>query len=366
MTVNAGRECIIGGMKRAAFLSILSSLAIVVACSAPAPEAEPETSSLGLPEETRLSNIRQLTFGGQNAEAYFSFDGEWLSFQSSGEYACDQIYRMRIDGSERHLVSTGTGRTTCAHYTTDGQSIVYASTHLGGEACPPEPDFAALRAYVWPVYDSYDIFKVDVDGSNLVRLTDTPGYDAEATIGPDGTIVFTSVRDGDMDIYSMDGDGSNVRRLTNLPGPDGGPFFSADGSKIVFRGRHPGEGEELDNYKDFLSKALWEPTSLEVYVMDRDGSNLTQVTNLNGASFAPYFTRDASKIIFSSNHHDPSGREFDLFLVNADGTGLEQVTFSKEFDGFPMFSPDGTKLVFASNRNASVPGETNLFIADWK
>jgi Tol biopolymer transport system component len=353
-------------MNRAAFLAALTAASLMTACSSPAPEAEPGTPPLALPEEVHLSNVRQLTFGGQNAEAYFSFDGQWLSFQSTGEHACDQIYRMRIDGSDRHLVSTGKGRTTCSHYTTDGTSIVYASTHLGGDACPPEPDFAALQAYVWPIYDSYDIFKVDVDGSNLVQLTDTPGYDAEATIGPDGTVVFTSVRDGDMEIYSMDGDGSNVRRLTNLPGPDGGPFFSADGSKIVFRGRHPGEGEELDKYKDFLAKALWEPTSLEIYVMDRDGGNLTQVTNLNGASFAPFFTRDASRIIFSTNHHDPSGREFDLFMVNADGTGLEQITFSKEFDGFPMFSPDGTKLVFASNRNATIPGETNLFIADWK
>jgi Tol biopolymer transport system component len=353
-------------MNRAVCVAALLAASTVAACSSTAPEPEPEAPSLALPDEIHVSNVRQLTFSGQNAEAYFSFDGQWLSFQSTGEHACDQIYTMRIDGSERRLVSTGTGRTTCAHYTTDGTSIIYASTHLGGDACPPEPDFAALRAYVWPIYDTYDIFKVDVDGSNLVRLTDTPGYDAEGTIGPDGTIVFTSVRDGDMDIYAMAGDGSNVRRLTNMPGPDGGAFFSADGSKIVFRGRHPGPGEELDKYKDFLSKALWEPTSLEIYVMDADGGNLQQVTSLGAASFAPFFTPDGTRIIFSSNHHVAGGREFDLFLINADGTGLEQVTFSPEFDGFPMFSPDGTKLVFASNRNATVDGETNLFIADWK
>jgi Tol biopolymer transport system component len=353
-------------MNRLVPTALVLSLAVGVACSSPAPETTPETPSLSLPGEVHLSNVRQLTFSGQNAEAYFSFDGQWLSFQSTGEHACDQIYTMRIDGSERRLVSTGKGRTTCAHYTTDGTSIIYASTHLGGDACPPEPDFAALRAYVWPIYDTYDIFKVDVDGSNLVRLTDTPGYDAEGTIGPDGTIVFTSVRDGDMDIYAMAGDGSNVRRLTNMPGPDGGAFFSADGSKIVFRGRHPGPGEELDKYKDFLSKALWEPTSLEIYVMDADGGNLRQVTKLGAASFAPFFTPDGTRIIFASNHHVAGGREFDLFLINADGTGLEQVTFSPEFDGFPMFSPHGTKLVFASNRNAAVAGETNLFLADWK
>ena len=353
-------------MNRPVCVAALLAASTVAACSSPAPEPEPEVPSLALPDEIHVSNVRQLTFSGQNAEAYFSFNGQWLSFQSTAEHACDHIYTMRVDGSERRLVSTGKGRTTCAHYTTDGRSIIYASTHLGDDACPPEPDFAALRAYVWPIYDTYDIFRVDVDGSNLVRLTDTPGYDAEGTIGPDGTIVFTSVRDGDMDIYVMAGDGSNVRRLTDMPGPDGGAFFSADGSKIVFRGRHPGPGEELDKYKDFLLKALWEPTSLEIYVMDADGGNLQQVTSLGAASFAPFFTPDGTRIIFSSNHHVAGGREFDLFLINADGTGLEQVTFSPEFDGFPMFSPDGTKLVFASNRNAAVAGETNLFLADWK
>jgi Tol biopolymer transport system component len=340
-------------------------MALGVACSAPEPEAEPAPLDQGLvlPDETHLANALQLTFGGQNAEAYFSFDGQRLSFQSTGEYACDQIDTMDIDGSNRMLLSAGQGRTTCSHYTPDGSAIVYASTYLGGLECPPEPGFE--QGYVWPVYDSYDIFKVDADGSNLVRLTDTPGYDAEATIGPDGTIVFTSVRDGDMEIYSMNADGSDVRRLTNLPGPDGGPFFSADGSKIVFRGRHPEPGPELDDYFRLLGEGLWRPTSLALYVMDRDGGNLRQVADLNAASFAPFFTPDGQRIIFSSNHHAAGGREFDLFLINVDGSGLEQVTFSPEFDGFPMFSPDGTKLVFASNRNGTTAGETNIFIADW-
>jgi Tol biopolymer transport system component len=341
-------------------------LAAAAACSASAPDAEfaPAGDTAVLPEETHLANARQLTFGGQNAEAYFSFDGRRLSFQSTGEFACDQIYTMDIDGSNRMLISAGQGRTTCSHLTPDGSEIVYASTYLGGLECPPEPGFE--QGYVWPVYDSYDIFKADADGSNTVRLTDTPGYDAEATIGPDGTIVFTSVRDGDMEIYSMDANGSNVRRLTNLPGPDGGAFFSADGSKIVFRGRHPEPGSaELDEYFRLLEQGLWRPTSLEIYVMDPDGSNLQQVTNLEAASFAPFFTPDGQRIIFSSNYHDAAGREFDLFLINVDGSDLEQVTFSPEFDGFPMFSPDGTKLVFASNRQAAIAGETNVFLADW-
>ena len=341
---------------------VLAALAAYVPLSGQAPAS---SGPLTLPQEEHLVNVRQLTFGGENAEAYFSFDGKRLSFQSSANHPCDQIYTMNIDGSGRQLVSTGQGRTTCAHYTPDGKAIVYASTHLGGAGCPPVPSMA--QGYVWPIYDSYDIFKVGADGSGLTRLTNTHGYDAEATIAEDGRIVFTSVRDGDMEIYSMAADGSDVRRLTNLPGPDGGPFFSADGSKIVFRGRHPQAGAaELGDYFTLLKQAIWRPTGLELYVMDRDGSNLRQVTTLGGANFAPFFTPDGERIIFSSNFKNPKGRDFDLYLVNLDGTGVEQVTFSPVFDGFPMFSPDGRHLVFASNRNQAKEGDTNVFVAEWK
>jgi Tol biopolymer transport system component len=304
--------------------------------------------------------MRQLTFKGENAEAYFSFDGKKLTFMSTGDQGCDQIYTMNIDGTARTLVSTGKGRTTCSFYYPDGQHILYASTHLGGEACPPIPDKS--NGYVWPIYDSYDIFRANPDGSGLERLTKTPGYDAEATIAKDGLVVFTSVRDGDMEIYTMNGDGSGVRRLTHAPGPDGGAFFSADGSKIVFRGRHPEKGKELDDYFVLLKKALWKPAGVDVFVMNRDGSDLHQVTNgLGGANWAPYFTPDATKIIFASNMKEPRGGNFDLYLINGDGTGLEQITFSDTFDGFPIFSPDGTKVVFASGRHEGL----NVFIADW-
>jgi Tol biopolymer transport system component len=343
-----------------------AGLAAVPTPAAPAPpptgQAKPP---LLLPQEERhLRNIRQLTFGGENAEAYFSFDGTRLVLQQTKDRACDQIYSMKIDGSDFRLVSTGTGRTTCAFYTPDGRAIVYASTHLGGAECPPVP--GREMGYVWPIYDTYDIFKVNVDGTGLTPLTRTRGYDAEATVARDGTIVFTSTRDGDMELYTMRLDGSDVRRLTRLPGPDGGAFFSADSSKIVFRGRHPEPGAELDRYTDFLKKALWQPTSLEIFVIDRDGRNLRQVTNTGaGANWAPYFSPDGKKVIYATNAKNPRGRNFDLYLINVDGTGLEQVTFAEEFDGFPMFSPDGRKLVFSSNRNASREGETNVFIADW-
>ena len=324
-----------------------------------APAAPPDTA-----RETHLSNVKQLTFGGENAEAYFSFDGQELIFQSTRDGGgCDQIYAMGIDGANLRRISSGEGRTTCSFYTPDKQHVVYASTYLGGKACPPRPDFS--RGYVWPVYSTYDIFRAKADGTGVTRLTSTPGYDAEATIGPDGRIVFTSVRDGDMEIYSMNADGGDVKRLTHRVGPDGGPFFSRDGTQIVFRGRTLDPGPELDDYQTLLRDGLWRPTSLEIFVMNADGSNLRQVTSLGGASFAPFFSPDGRKIIFASNKSDPRGRDFELWLINVDGTGLERVTWNPSFDGFPMFSPDGKKLVFASNRFQKASGETNVFIADW-
>ena len=343
-------------------------LAVPLAGGAPAgepaaanPAAQSTESSGG---EVHLANIRQLTFGGENAEAYFSFDGQKIIFQSTREgVPCDQIFTMNLDGSDQRMVSTSEGRTTCGYFYPDGESIIYASTHLGGAECPPPPSFR--MGYVWAIYDSYDIFRANPDGTGLTRLTDEPGYDAEPTVGPDGRVVFTSVRDGDMEIYSMNGDGSDVRRLTHRQGPDGGAFFSPDGSKIIFRGREIPDGPEYDDFKRLLDQGLWRPTAVEVFVMDADGSNPRQVTDFGGASFAPYWHPDGERIIFSSNMHNPDGRNFDLFMINLDGTGLEQITFTDVFDGFPMFSPDGTKLIFASNRNAAAQGDTNVFIADW-
>jgi TolB protein len=314
--------------------------------------------------ERHLVNVKQLTSGGENAEAYFSPDGRQLIYQTNPGTpgTCDQIFTMNVDGSNKRQLSKG-GRTTCGYFFPDGKSIIYASTHLGSIECPPRPSFS--RGYVWPIYAAYDIFRSAPDGSNPRRLTTTAGYDAEATIGPDGRIVFTSVRDGDMEIYSMNGDGSDVRRLTNRPGPDGGPWFSRDGKQIVFRGRTIAEQKELGDYQSLLKDELWRPTTLEIFVMNRDGSNLRQVTRLGGANFAPAWHPDGKRIIFASNARDPKGRNFDIFLVHLDGTGLEQVTFNDTFDGFPMFSPDGKRLVFASNRGAKSEGETNVFVAEW-
>ncbi|HKR59227.1 MAG TPA: hypothetical protein VJS64_05795 [Pyrinomonadaceae bacterium] len=317
------------------------------------------------PAEKHLSNIKQLTFGGENAEAYFSADGQRLIFQSTRDgHDCDQIYTMNIDGSNMKMVSTGTGRTTCSYFFPNLGRILYSSTHLGSTECPPRPDFS--QGYVWAIYPTYDIFTARPNGSELKQLTHTPGYDAEATISTSGKkIVFTSTRDGDLDIYSMDANGRNVRRLTNEIGYDGGPFYSRDGRQIVYRAYHPQTEKDKDDYLKLLRANLIRPTTLELWVMNADGSNKRQVTRNGKANFAPYFFPDGKRIIFASNMDDPKGRNFDLYTVNVDGSGLERITDNESFDGFPMFSPDGKKLVFASNRNAKERGETNVFIADW-
>ena len=346
-------------------------LFVCAACGSPDAGREAEggggtaADSLIYQGEVHLANARQLTFGGDNAEAYFSFDGTRLIYQhrDSPEF-CDQIYVLDIASGEQEMVSTGDGRTTCAYFYPSGDRILYSSTHHHDAACPPNPDMS--RGYVWGVYQSYDIFVAAADGSDLRQLTDTPGYDAEATFSPTGDrIVFTSVRDGDLDLYSMAPDGSDVRRLTDRPGYDGGAFYSPDGSKIVWRAHYPEEGPELDDYRALLADGLIRPGELDLWVMDADGSNKRQITDLEGASFAPYWHPSGEKIVFSSNHLDPQGREFDLFMIGVDGSGLERITYSEGFDGFPVFSPDGRHLVFGSNRNNGDTNDTNVFIVEW-
>jgi TolB protein len=317
------------------------------------------------PQEVRLRNVRQLTFEGENAEAYFSFDGTRLIYQRTPETGgCDQIYTLDLATGEQNLASTGDGRTTCSYYYPDGDQILYASTHATAAECPAPPDMS--QGYVWAVYDSYDLYMANADGSNLVQLTDTPGYDAEATISPAGDrMIFTSTRDGDLDLYTMALDGSDVRRITNRIGYDGGAFYSPDGSKIVWRAHYPEEGPEMADYQRLLGLGLIRPSSLEIYVADADGSNVVQVTDNGAANFGPFFHPSGERIIFSSNMDDPTGRDFDLYMINVDGTGLERVTFTGDFDGFPMFSPDGRYLVWGSNRNMSHEGNTNVFIAEW-
>jgi Tol biopolymer transport system component len=317
------------------------------------------------PREVHLADVRQLTFGGENAEAYFSPDGKQLIFQSTRPpYACDQIFTMAVHPpGAPQLVSTGTGRTTCAYFSYPAADhILYASTHHAGAACPPPPDRS--HGYVWAIYGEYELYAAQPDGSTPRRLTDNDAYDAEATVcARDGSVVFTSTRDGDLELYRMDADGSNVRRLTNSPGYDGGAFFSSDCSQLVWRASRPRDATELDAYRQLLADDKVRPSRMEIMVADGDGANARQVTYLGAASFAPFFFPSGRRIIFSSNTGDPRGREFDLYAINTDGSALERITYTPGFDGFPMFSPDGSELVFGSNRNQGKAGETDLYLA---
>lgn len=317
--------------------------------------------------ERHLKNVKQLTNGGENAEAYFSSDSKQLIFQSKRDgRGCDQIYRMNIDGSKVKMVSNGDGRTTCSYFFKGNKRVIYASTHGGKKECPPNPDMT--QGYVWAVYQDFDLYTAKPDGSDIKKLTNTPGYDAEATVSPDGKkIIFTSERSGDLELYSMDIDGKNIKQLTDAVGYDGGAFYSPDNKMIVYRRSTPKNEAEVARYKSLLAQHMVVPTTFDIWVMNADGTNKRQITDLASGSFAPYFTPDGKKIIFCTNYYatDPRKRNFDLALIGLDGKNLERVTFNESFDGFPMFSPNGKKFVFASNRNAAKEGETNVFIADW-
>lgn len=324
-------------------------------------------------QEKHLKNIKKLTFGGDNAEAYFSPDGKMLTLQVTNPEIgaqCDQIYSLNLtqpitDAKALQLVSTGKGRTTCSYFMPDGKHIIYASTHLSNEACPAPPKPKDGK-YLWAIYPEFEIFLTDLNGKMVKQLTNSPGYDAEAVVSPDGKkIAFTSIRSGDLEIWTMNIDGTNLKQVTSGLGYDGGCFFSHDSKKLVFRSSRPKTEQEIKEYKDLLAENLVAPVAMEIYTCNVDGSDLKQVTHLGKANWAPFFHPSDKKIIFSSNHHATRGYDFQLYMINTDGTGLKQITYESEFNAFPMFSPDGKKIVFSSNRQQSKPRETNVFIADW-
>ncbi len=349
----------------------LTAVALAVLACSRVPQAATSASAgparVAVPSDTgerHLTNIRQLTNGGENAEAYFSADGQFITFQSTRDgRTCDQQYVMRADGSGLTKVSVG-GKTTCGWFLPGSKRLFFGSTHAADSACPAKPD--PSKGYVWGI-DPFDIYTVGRDGKDLRRLTNYGVYTAEGVLSPDGKrIVFTSLKGGDLDIYTMNVDGTDVKQLTTAPGYDGGPWWSPDGTKIVYRAWHPTDPDSIKSYRELLAKRMIRPNRMELFVMNADGSNNRQITNLGGANFGPSWTPDGQGIIFSSNHKNPKSRNFDLFIVRADGTGLERISTNPEFDGFPMFSPNGKQLIWASNRFDAKPGETNLFIADWR
>ena len=325
-------------------------------------------SAIHFKKEKHFNSVRQLTFGGDNAEAYFSFNDKMISFQVTNpqwKVSCDQIYYSSIDNFSPKMVSTGKGRTTCSYFLPGDSLILYASTHETSEECPPKPPPRKDHKYVWPVYDSFDIYVSDLNGNVRKKLTDQPGYDAEATLSPEGDkIVFTSTRNGDLDLFTMNTDGSDVKQITYELGYDGGAFFSNDGKNLIFRSSRPKTEEQVKTYKDLLGQGMVMPTDMELFTCRIDGSELRQITNLGGANWAPYYSYDDKKIIFSSNHVK-KGYHFNLWRCNIDGSELEQISFDPVFDAFPVFSRDGKRLVFSSNRNNGGGRDTNLFIAEF-
>ncbi|MFA6260141.1 MAG: hypothetical protein WC760_01625 [Bacteroidia bacterium] len=325
-------------------------------------------------KESHLKNLRQLTYGGDNAEAYWSYDNTHLTFQSNNKawgLKCDQIFNLQIQAALQDttyhppMISTGKGRTTCSYYLKDNKHILYASTHIGNDQCPPDPP--RTGKYLWAIYPDFDIFIADLNGNIVKQLTNTPGYDAEATVSPNGTkIVFTSTRSGDLELWTMDIDGSNQKQITFGLGYDGGAFFSPDGKQLVFRASRPASDTAKKEYTDLLQQGLVAPSTMEIYTCNVDGTNLKQITHLGKANWAPFFHPSGKKIIFSSNHHSERGYDFQLYMINTDGTGLERITHESMFNAFPMFSPDGKKLIFSSNRNNHGTRDTNLFLADWQ
>jgi Tol biopolymer transport system component len=323
--------------------------------------------------ENHFKDMKQVTFGGDNAEAYWSFDDKQLVFQSNNaawNVNCDQMFLMNYGDSFREsvppMISTGKGRTTCAYFLPDNKHIIYASTHLAMDNCPDTP-LKENGKYVWPIYDSYDIFVADLKGNITAQLTNEKGYDAEPTVSPKGDkIVFTSDRSGDLELYTMNIDGSDVKQITYELGYDGGAFFSPDGSQLIFRSSRPKTAAEIKEYKDLLKAGLVQPTEMELYICNADGSNLRQLTQLGNANWSPFFLPDGKRVLFSSNFEAERGFPFNLYMINTDGTGLERITHGDTFDAFPVFSNNGKYLAFSSNRNNGGGRDTNLFIAEWK
>jgi TolB protein len=368
-------------MKRFAFVAVVAAtLSLIISSykiktTVQPPLSHPPSDSIHFAGEKHFANVQQLTFGGDNAEAYFSFDSKWIIFQRTNPkmgIMCDQMWIGKVptqpgEKFEPRLISSGKGRTTCGSFTKDGKHIIYASTHLDADSCPPVPDRKKYgNKYIWPLYSSFDIFMADLNGKIVKRLTNSKGYDAEATLSPDGKkMIYTSTKDGDIDLYIMDLKTGKEKKFTNTLGYDGGAWFSPDGKKIIWRASRPKTDADVKEYKDFLAENLVAPTNMEVFIANVDGSDVRQVTSFGNANWAPAYFPDSKRIIFASNYQSPRGFPFNLYTINEDGTNLEKISQEKSFDAFPMFSPDGKKLIFCSNRNNGGTRDTNIFIADW-
>ncbi|GAC1463843.1 MAG: hypothetical protein NVSMB9_01770 [Isosphaeraceae bacterium] len=336
----------------------LLTLATLLAAASEPPRSDSARTDASVRQEARhLRNIRQITFGFARAgEGYFRPDNKAIIFQASKNADEGyQIYTMELAPEAKpKLVSTGKGKCTCSYYHPDGKSILFASTHLdadldhGGQKDVKKkkgPAYSRSERYRWDFDPAMDIFRANPDGSHLVRLTDTPGYDAEGSYSPDGTqIIFTSFRDGDAEIYRMDADGKNPRRITRSKGYDGGPFFSPDGKKIIYRS---------DRQKNDL---------LQIYLNNPEGTSERALTSNDAVNWGPFFHPDSRHIVYSTSQH--GHQNYEIYLMDTETGRQERVTYREGFDALPVLSSDGLQMMWTS-KGRTADNTSQLFLADF-
>lgn len=334
------------------------ALIAVLSAAAFANAADPGPNEINAKDaESRyLANVTQLTDAsmglGKAGEAYFSPDGKNIIFQATPAGQPDyQIYTMNLSTHTPKMVSTGKGACTCAFFHPKARKIMFASSHLDPNLGQPK-SVEETKGYKWDFNEHMDIFEADLDGGNLHRLTDAPGYDAEGSYSPSGKqIVFTSMRDGDQEIYVMDADGRNQRRLTYGKGYDGGPFFSPDGKTILYRGDRRGDDK----------------MNLQLRLVNVDGSNDRAITDNELFNWCPFWHPSGKSLIFTQADHGLRERgerpNYDLWMVTPDGAKLTRITFDPASDVLPVFSPDGKRVMWTSKRGGLA--EAQVFVADF-
>jgi len=316
-----------------------------------------------------IENVKQLSFQGDNGEAYFNSDDSKVIFQSKrNNNNCDKLYIVDINGNNLTEFVANDGAFTCAYFSLDDRYIFFSSTmHLGSE-CPEIYKDPNPRKYIWPLRD-YEIFRYD--NGAVKQLTNYSGYNAETTTHPfEEKVIFTSLRDGDINLFEMDYNGENVKQITSEYGYDGGAFYSPNGENIVWRAWYPTSDEEISMWKNNLAKKFIESVPLDIYVAKNDGSEKQRLTSNGATNWAPSWHPDGKHIVFSSNMDDwredynAYGSNFELYMINIATKTLTRLTNNDTFDSFSVFSKNGKKIVFSSNRDAENPRNTNIFIAD--
>jgi Tol biopolymer transport system component len=337
----------------------LLGAALLAACADDPPPpviAPPPIAEIVRADEGHLTEVHQLTFGGENGATRWSWRGDQVALQARADArACAHLSRVTLtDPPGRFPLGEGESPS----FLPGDRDLVYAAS----PSCARHP----YRAEGLALDAGLDVFRAKADGSSPTRLTASPGYDAEPSVcGKTGAIVFTSMREGDLDLYRMDADGGHVERLTATTGYDGGAVFDADCAHIAWHAWHP-KGKALDEYRKQLAENLIRPTTLELWIANADGTDARQVTYLDARSWAPSWYPSEARLLFASTFGGESARDVDLWAIDLDGTNLERVTTAPGVDDAPAFSPDGKSIAFTSTRATELgKTDTNVFVARW-